>query len=270
MHIKSTGSLAGAMRTAKSFNQKGIACSLTHLPTGKRSPRDVKDEVKEYQTMLEAIAGAGSDCDITTKLSPLGVHLDERLALESMRHVIDAARQHEIFVWLDMELPETVDATLRIYRRLQKQYSNFGICLQAYLERTAADAASLLHDHVPMRLVKGFYRKHDVASWREVTANYREIMRFVLLQSRYPAIATHDLDLISTAKQIIREFRLERAEFQFFWGLRDELARELVRDGFRVRIFIPFGNVWRFLVHGLTSFDLWHQAQRFLGLKPQF
>jgi proline dehydrogenase len=93
-------------------------------------------------------------------------------------------------------------------------------------------------------------------------------MRLVLCESAYPAIATHDLELIATAKRLIRQFDIHNAEFQFFYGLRDKLARQLVQEGFHVRVFIPYGNVWRFLLDGFSTFDIWHQAQRVLGLTP--
>ena len=268
MHIKAVRSLRRTVDTTCDFNKEGIACSITHLPTLARSSGDVVREMFHYGKILAAIADNNLNSDITIKLRPLGLHIDNNLAFESMRRLVAGAAEQGTFVWLDMEVPETVDAAIDFFRRIRHEYSNCGICLQAYLDRTANDAAKLLHDRVPLRLVKGFYRKHDIAPWRDVTRNYERLMRLVLNESAYPAIATHDLELIVTATRQIRQFNIDRAEFQFFYGLRNKLARQLARDGFHVRIFIPYGNVWRFLLDGLSIFDIWHQGQRTLGLTP--
>ena len=269
MHIKAVRSLKRTVEITCDFNKAGIACSITHLPTFARSTGDVVREMFQYGRILAAIADNKLSSDITVKLRPFGLHIDNALAFESVHRLVAGAAEQSTFVWLDMELPETVDATIDFFKRIRHEYPNCGICLQAYLDRTDNDAAGLLRDRVPLRLVKGFYRKHDIVPWRDVSRNYEKLMRLVLNESAYPAIATHDLELIATAKRLIRQFNIERAEFQFFYGLRNELARELARDGFRVRIFIPYGNVCRFLLDGFSTFDIWHQAQRALGLTPQ-
>jgi proline dehydrogenase len=262
-------SLAKAMNTVRKFNREGIFCSLAHLPALNVSHRTVMFEVRQFGRMLSAITANHLDCDITVKMQQFGIYRDEALARASVESVVRDAAAKNIFVWIDMERPETVDATIRIFRSLHERYRHCGICLQAYLERTTLDVRQLLADATPIRLVKGFYREHDIPRWSAVTRNYDEIMHSVLTQSDYPAIATHDLDLVARAKGLIRQHAIRNAEFQFFQGIRDDVARELVSEGFRVRIYVPFGNVWRFLLHGVSSFDIWHQVQRMAGMKPR-
>src|SRR5262249_49102152 len=158
----------------------GIACSITHLPTRARSCSDVLGEMFHYGGILAAIADNKLNTDITVKLPQFGLDFDKNLAFECIHRLVASASEQGTFVWLDMELPETVDTAISSFKRIHDKNSNCGICLQAYLHRTESDAAELLQDHVPLRLVKGFYRKHDIAPWGDVTRKYESLMRLVL------------------------------------------------------------------------------------------
>jgi proline dehydrogenase len=261
--------LVEALRTVEEWNRQGIAGTLSWLPFVETSRSGVAGEVERHIGMLRAIRDFGLDCDITVKGQLFGIYSSERLARHSIEQVICAARQLGLFVWMDMEQTPTVDPTIRTFSALYRRLGYCGICLQAYLKRTADDLNYLLQWGVPVRLVKGFYRDHDIAPWPEVSRNYRVLMERVLRYSRYPAIATHDVDIVDRAVFVIRRNKIRNAEFQFFNGVRDDLARRLALDGFRVRIYVPVGNVWRFLWEGLTRFDLWHQAQRMIGVAPR-
>jgi proline dehydrogenase len=144
-----------------------------------------------------------------------------------------------------------------------------GICLQAYLKRTERDLKLLGAHKSPIRMVKGFYNDRDFNTWEEVTQNYFRLLPILLTQSSYPAIATHDEKIINEAKKIIREKNITNAEFQFFLGVRDDLVQQLVKEGFRVRVYIPYGNFWRFLLKGLRTFDILHGLERLFGLRPR-
>jgi proline dehydrogenase len=263
------GSLQAVLAKASALNAEGVACSLTYLPTIKNDPLPIEQELADYERMLEAIAQHRLNSDVTVKLHQLGIYRSTQLARGAVMRLAAAAAARNSFVWIDMERRPTVDATLDIYREVSATFGNVGICLQAYLQRTESDLRAILERRGPLRLVKGFYNDYDIEKWSDVTANYEKLMQYLLLHSDRPAIATHDLQLVEHAKQIIRSKHIPGAEFQFFAGVRDSLARELVREGFQARIYLPCGNLWRFILDGFSSFDKWHQIQRMLRLRPR-
>ena len=260
--------LSQALQQVEEYNKQGILCSLSYLPVIKTSSGQIMREVEEYGRILEKISQKKLNCDITVKMHQLGIYGREGLAEAAVERIVYLAKQYGVFVWVDMERPDTVDATVEIFRVLAQKHDNLGICLQAYLKRSERDMRLFLSRSVPIRLVKGFYRQHDFKSWQEVSENYERLMGEILRKSVKPAIATHDLRLIEKAKEIVKSEGIKNAEFQFFSGVRDDLARQLVKEGYRVRIYIPYGNLWRFLWRGLRTFDLFHQVERMLGLMP--
>ena len=262
-------SIDEAVEVCRPFNRDGIACSLSYLPISQTDPQAVEADASEYLSALETIGREQLDADLTIKLHQLGIHGDPPLAETAVRRIVAAAEAAGSFVWIDMETRETVDATIEIYRRVASASPSVGICLQAYLERTDEDLDRLLDEGAAVRLVKGFYRRNDVASWREVTRRYSTLMVRLLDRSPRPAIATHDLDLVEQTVAILRRKALCAAELQFFLGVRDELARELRAQGLKVRIYIPYGRVARYWFSGFRTFDLRRQAQRLMGFRPR-
>lgn len=259
-----------ALEAVKKFNDQGIACSLSHLPLLKNNLSSIDREIRTYFRILDKINDLHLNCDVTLKLHQLGIYGSTSIAERSVRKIIEHAQNFNNFVWVDMERQRTVDATIELCRELYQHYpGSFGICLQAYLYRTQRDMKLLLSKNMPMRLVKGFYRDYDFGTWKEVTENYRALMSYVMDHSSRPAIATHDMELHEEAKYyVIANGLKDKVEFQFFKCVRDDLARQLAREGFRVRIYVPFGSVLRFLVDGFTTFDVWHQVERMIGFSP--
>jgi len=251
----------------KDLNKKKIDCSAAFLPTKNVKEKDVEKTVKEYYSLMEDISKGKVRCDVTIKLHQLGIHKDKETAKKSVEDIVSYGRKKKVFVWVDMVSENTRDDTIEIFKGVRKKYKNVGICLQAYRKRSGKDMKDLLRERVPMRLVKGFFRESDYDNWEQVTKNYSKLMKYLLLNSPNPAVATHDLELIEKAKKIIREEKIKNAEFQFFKGVRDDLAEELVKEGFNVRIYVPYGNFWRYLIDGFFTFDLYHQTQRILGFR---
>ena len=260
-------SLDNASKIIKQINSIKISASLSYLPVVTKDPQEVKKNIEIYSAMLDRIKNENLDSDITLKLHQFGVYKHLSLAAESIEAVARHAASLGNFVWIDMERKVTVEATIEIFENIWDKYHNVGICLQAYLERTEADMKYLLAKRVPMRLVKGFYKPSDFKDWSRVTENYSHLIEILLKHSDRPCIATHDLALIEKAKRIIREQNLTNAEIQFFRGVRDKLAKQLVDEGFKVRLYVPYGNLMRFLLKGLPTFDNFHHLQRLLGFK---
>jgi proline dehydrogenase len=259
-----------ALDHVKKYNDQGIACSLSHLPLLKNNPWSIDREIRMYFRMLDRIKSRELNCDVTVKLHQLGVYGKPGLTEKSIKQIVGHASGLNNFVWVDMERRGTVDITIELYRELYQQYpESFGICLQTYLHRTQRDMKLLLAKGLPMRLVKGFYKDYDFPTWKEVTENYRTLMPYVMDHSSKPAIATHDLELLDEAKRyIVANGLKDKVEFQFFKCVRDDMARQLTKEGFRARIYVPFGSVFRFLIDGFTTFDVWHQIERMIGFSP--
>ncbi len=259
--------LAKAINLTKKFNGSGVATCISFLPIEKSVPEQVEKDVSEYRALLHLLYEFGLRSEITIKLHQFGVLDNPKLARNATKEIVECARAHHNFVWIDMERPSTVDITIDVFNELREQYGNVGICLQAYLKRTPKDAEKLLANRVPIRLVKGFYKEHDIADWRAVTEQFSEVMGMILEKSARPCIATHDLSLVARSREIIETNKLQQAEFQFFNGVRDELAVALAQKGFNVRIYIPYGNLLLYLLKGLPTFDNARHVQRLLRFK---
>lgn len=254
--------LQKALEAARDYNSHGVKTSLSHLPVKTTDPRKVQKEVEQYVAMLQAVHDGGIDSDVTVKLHQFGVYAGYDLARDAVGKVVEEARRLNNFVWIDMELAETIDATIRLYREMRGITDQVGICLQAYHKRTESDMEALLREGAIIRLVKGFYGDSDFRKWSDVTANYERLMYRLLDHATRPIVATHDLTLLDKALHHIRENGIENVEIQFAKNIRDTLAEELAAQGFSVRIYLPFGDTVRFLVHGLRSFDKWRNLQR--------
>ena len=264
--------LSRALERVKIYNRQGIACSLSYLAVTLNSEKLVKKEVTRYVRMLNWISEKNLNADVTVKMHQLGIYLDERIAYNAIEEIVAAAEVCKNFVWIDMYLPDTVDATIKIFLQLRKKYQNVGICLQAYLERTADDLREVLKEPCPLRLVKGFYKEYDFDDWNAVTENYENLLNYVLAHSDRPAIATHDRQIIEKAKHAVRQSSSTNAEFQFFAKVCDGLASELASEGYHVRIYLPLGNFWPFLLREGKTFNTWQNFKRlirflFLGFR---
>lgn len=257
--------LRSVLDEVRQYNAQGISCSLSYMAVTNNSRRLVKREVYRYIKILNGIAVSKVDADVTVKMHQLGIYIDEEFAYKAVEEIVISAVACKNFVWIDMYLPDTVDSTLRIFRELRKKYQNVGICLQAYLERTENDMHEMLKDRVPLRLVKGFYKEYDFDRWEDVTENYEVLLEYMLTHSDRPAIATHDPDIIEKAKVTVKRIGAEKAEFQFFKKVRDDLAAELAKNGYHVRIYIPLGDFWKFFIAEVRTFDLWQNFKRLMN-----
>ena len=255
------------IQTAKQFNSNGIKTSLSYLPVVERKKKDVNLEVTHYKKILNEIKKNKLDSDVTIKTPQFGYYIDKKLSDKKIEEVVKEAKKLNLNVWIDMEMEDTVDDTISLFKKMHKKYGNVGICIQAYLKRSEKDIKDLVKTkNVMIRLVKGFYKDMEFDKWEDVTKNYRKLMRFLLKNCKRPCIATHDLDLIEEATKIIKKNKIKNAEIQHFKGVRDVFAESEVKNGITVRMYIPFGNVWGYFSE-VFNFDMKHQLQRVLGFK---
>lgn len=256
--------LKHAVRAAKRLNQDGIGASISFFPRIRNTPKEVQEEVEEYSKILLLISEKNLNIDLTVKLPQFGILKDPKLTVKALTTLAERAKELKSFIWIDMERASLIGPTLKIFEELYKKYGNLGICLQAYQRRTKDDLVRVLKYRAPVRLVKGFYNDGDITDWAELTKNYLLLMKELLAKSSRPCIATHDLKIIAAAKREIKAGKLKNAEIQFFYCVRNQLARKLVREGFKVRIYIPYGHVLQYFRDGFGTFDHFRQFQRVL------
>jgi proline dehydrogenase len=238
--------LDDAIRVVRKLNAKGKLATIDVLGEDVTAPDEARAIAGQYHDVLARIDEEGLQSNISVKLTGLGLELDYRLCRENLEAVVGDAAARGNFVRIDMEDSSTTDRTLQLYRELHADGStNLGVVLQAYLRRTVADLPGL--DNV--RLCKGIYVESPEIAFREfetVRANYLRSLEALVAQGSYVAIATHDEHLIREAVRIVREAGLERDqyEFQMLLGVRPERADELVADGHRLRVYVPYGSHW--------------------------
>ena len=235
----------------RQLGSDGFCVASAILGEGVEQAAQTREVVAEYRELLERIAAENLPANVALKLTHLGLGIDERLASENLRTVVETARRLGNFIRVDMEESAYVDATLRIYRRMREDgFANSGVVLQAYLYRTPVDLESLLPLAPNLRLVKGAYLEPPTRAYprkADVDRAYKALIDRALSADGYTAIATHDEDAIRHAIESAASRRLpkrSRFEFQMLYGVRPALQKRLLAAGFVVRIAAPFGRLW--------------------------
>lgn len=237
------------IRAILDLNKRGLLASLDYLGEHVSQPDEARAAAEAYVRTLEGIGQARAECNVSLKLSQMGLDLSEDLALANLRRVVDCAHALGNFVRLDMESSVYTQRTLELFYRLWPERQNMGVVMQAYLYRTADDVERLIRDRVRVRLCKGAYKEPASVAYpakRDVDENYARLAERLLLDGNYPALATHDERLIGLAQVFARQHDIssERFEFQMLLGIRRDLQERLVQQGYRVRIYVPYGQQW--------------------------
>jgi proline dehydrogenase len=243
--------LDSALAAVSRLNARGITASLDLLGESVHNEAEARAAGQAYITMLDRIDGQKADANVSVKLTAMGLDISEDLCVSIMHKILQRARDCGSFVRIDMESSEYTQRTLDLFeQRLYPAYrENVGIVLQSYLYRTFADVerANLLKARV--RLCKGAYMEPETVAYpekKDVDANYVRSMHELMLKGNYPGIATHDEAIIREAKRFARanDIVSDRYEFQMLYGVRRDLQDQLVREGYRMRVYVPFGTQW--------------------------
>jgi len=243
-------SLAEAIAVVRDLNALGMTATLDHLGENTTDPAGAMAAAEAYVTALRAIAEDGLDANISVKLTAMGLDLGDSCAEQTLTKVLAHARDLDIFVGVDMESSRYTARTLELLEHVRGAgFANTGPAIQAYLYRSAADVERLIEDGVRVRLVKGAYDEAPNVAFRrkrDTDRNYVRLMKRLLSDGVYPAIATHDENIIEQALAFARQQGIgpDRYEFQMLYGVRRDLQRRLVDDGFNVRIYVPYGTQW--------------------------
>ncbi len=243
--------LAEAVEAIRQINAEGCTASFDHLNESVTNAAETKEEVAEYQRILAAIDQSGIRSNISIKLTQFGLEIDWDLAHRNARTVVaDAARRGK-FVRIDMEGSNVTQKTLDLFLRVRSEFglNDVGIVLQSYLRRSYDDAQSLLKLPARIRICKGAYNEPPEVAFptkREVDENYLRIVRLLLRSGIYHGIATHDPQMIDATIDFAQRegIRKEQFEFQMLYGVRRDLQRQLAKDGYNVRIYVPYGKHW--------------------------
>lgn len=238
------------LTAARAANVQGFAVAAGILGEGVTTEAEASRAAARYCELLEIFATAGIDANVAFKLTHVGLDIDPELAFSNASRIAQTARDTANTIRLDMEQSRYVDPTLQMYRRLRKEYDCVGCVLQSYLYRSAGDLRDLLPGKPNIRIVKGAYLEPPSIAYpkkRDVDAAYVRMAQEALDGDGYTAIATHDAKIIAAVRAHAQQKGLPkrgRFEFQMLYGIASSHASALVRDGYRVRLAIPFGEDW--------------------------
>ena len=239
-----------AVAAVRDLPGKGLNLTLDYLGESVASAEAAAAAAADYVTIISAIVASGIERNISLKLTQLGLDVDRATAVDNMRRILEPADANGFFVRIDMENSPYTEATLSILETLWQQgHRNVGTVIQSYLKRSESDIRRLNGLGARVRLVKGAYKEpKEVAYQRksEVDAAFVELMRLLLDEGHYPAIATHDPAMIDATKAYAQRTNVanDRFEFQMLYGIRRDLQMSLVKEGYRVRVYVPFGKQW--------------------------
>jgi proline dehydrogenase len=242
--------IADACRVVRKLNDQGKMATIDVLGEETRTRRETLDIVRAYHDVFEAIERERLDSNVSVKLTALGLNLAYELCRANLFKVVRHAAESGNFVRIDMEDSTTTSETLDLYRELREErLDNVGVVLQAYMRRSLRDIHALTPFRPNVRLCKGIYVEPPLIAYHdyeEVRQNFVRCHQELLQAGSYVAIATHDEFLISEGKRLVAEHGLTRDqyEFQMLLGVRELGANRLVRDGHRLRIYVPFGEHW--------------------------
>ncbi len=249
--------LDDAINAVKKLNSEGLLATLDHLGESVVSANDARRAKDDYLVALDAIQQHNLQSHVSVKLTHMGLDIDPELCLDNMRQIVGKAQAIGTKTRIDMEDSARTQITLNIFKTLREEFDNVGIVIQAYLFRSEADMHELYAMGARVRLCKGAYKEPpdiSFAAKKDTDANYLKLSEIFLATADartngttpHLALATHDAKIIDWAKQYIKEHNVpyDRFEFQMLYGIRSDLQRQLVREGYPMRVYVPYGSQW--------------------------
>jgi proline dehydrogenase len=241
-----------ALDATASLNSQGISATLDSLGENVHTPEEAHRSAGIYHELLDAIAQRRLDANVSVKLTQMGMDLDPQLAESIVREMTEHARGLGNFVRVDMEGSEYTQATIDMVRRIHAEPGNqghVGVVIQAYLYRSQADIGLLMKDGIRVRLCKGAYQEPPDKAFpakSQVDENFVRLAEILVASGIYHGIATHDERMVEATRAFVRKQGIPASafEFQMLYGIRRDLQRALVREGYRVRVYVPFGTEW--------------------------
>jgi len=244
-----------AIEVVRRLNRQNILATLDHLGEDVHTEADARNARDDYVHLLDLIHQRGVPSHVSLKLSQFGLDVSGDVCRELVASVIEKAAQVGTFVRIDMEDSSHTERTLAVYRDMRQKYSNVGIVIQAYLYRTEGDIRGLVNDSIAtVRLCKGAYKEPASIAFprkADVDANMVRLMQFMLgdeaqAHGTHLAMATHDVKMIEATKKFVAEHNISKDafEFQMLYGIRRDLQQRLAAEGYKMRVYVPYGNEW--------------------------
>ncbi|HJP71437.1 MAG TPA: proline dehydrogenase family protein [Candidatus Limnocylindria bacterium] len=238
-----------AVVAVRALNADGASATLDVLGESVSDRASADRAATAYVSTIERIATEGLDANVSVKLTQMGLDLGIDACLEVLEPVVEAGARHGIFVRIDMESSAYVDRTLEVVARLRAGGRDVGPVIQSYLHRSPDDVEPLAADRVRTRICKGAYAEPPEIALQERGAigdSFITLVERLLEADAYPGVATHDPDMIERVKAFARErdIGFDRFEFQMLYGIRRDLQRQLLGDGYRLRVYVPYGTEW--------------------------
>jgi proline dehydrogenase len=246
--------LEDALRITQSLNASGLSVSVDNLGENVTSADEALHSVALYKQLLSEMAARGMNANVSLKLTHMGLDVDPELSYENVRTLVAqaAAASPKNFVRVDMEGSAYTQRTLDLVRELHRKPENrgcVGAVIQSYMRRSEADVTDLVGEGIRIRLCKGAYKEPPEIAFQpksEVDANYIRLMKMLLKSGTYHGLATHDENMIRETQRFATSENIARDsfEFQMLYGIRRDLQQSLVREGWRMRVYVPFGSEW--------------------------
>jgi len=238
-----------AVDCVRALNKEEVCATMDVLGEDVTTRAEALAARDQSITVLHTIAKERLDSNLSIKLTSLGLKIDKAFCVDNVREILRVAAGYKNFVRIDMEDSTCTSDTIDVFRAVHREFSNTGIVVQAYLFRTEEDVRSLAKDRTNFRLCKGIYKERAEIAFQareEVQRNFTTLLGTMIDAGCYVGIATHDTVLVDAAYDLIarKGFRKDQYEFQMLLGVRPELRKKLVRDGHKVRLYVPFGEHW--------------------------
>ena len=241
--------LEHGLNAVRKVNAEGATATLDHLGEEVSEPEEAIAATEVYLNALDKINENGVNTNVSVKPTQVGLKIDKKLCQENFRKIIERAKKYDNFVRMDMEGSDCTQDTLDVFYSLRKKYDNVGIVIQTYLYRSEKDIDDIQKLGGRIRLCKGAYKEPKEIAFprkQQVDDNFIKLMEKLLVSGIYHGIATHDEKIIEKTKEFTQKNNIskESFEFQLLYGIRTELQYQLLKEGYKVRIYIPFGKQW--------------------------
>ncbi|MCH7755107.1 proline dehydrogenase family protein [candidate division KSB1 bacterium] len=243
--------LSDAVEVIKNLQEQGCCATLDVLGEHITKKEQAEYAVQEYLQALDKIEREKLDCNISIKLTMLGLKLDLDFCLENSRRLVQRAKEFDNFVRIDMEDSSCTTDTLQIHSQLKKDFDNVGFVIQAYMRRSLPDIRDQMNSNskINVRVCKGIYIEPRDIAYKDkeiVNSNYSMLLQELLENGNYAGIATHDEKLVWSAYKTIDDLKLskDKFEFQMLLGVDEQLRRLIIKDGYKLRVYVPYGKQW--------------------------
>jgi proline dehydrogenase len=242
-------SILQAVEVIRELNSQNLVVTIDYLGEFVDNEREANEMALECVEAIRAIGREKLKSQLSLKMTSMGLDISEEVVMKNMRMILEEATKQNVFVTIDMEDYSRCGKTIDIFTRLKSEYDNIGTVIQAYLYRTEKDIDDLNAYSPNLRLVKGAYKESPEVAFpekKDVDENFKKIIKTHLLNGNYTAIATHDDEMIEYTKRLVEEYKIPRDQFEFqmLFGIRVERQHELVKEGYKMRVYVPYGTDW--------------------------